>query len=165
MKYYLFPYIMINVYYSCQNCINRKHNTCVNTQTNRVSLVSLYLTSSLIKDGQGFLTMDMSCHLIMGSHHQENDVMDKTHPLAQHNDRLVLLLLLSSCQIRIPSTKRLCNSRIPEEYLVCYKMSQHNWGDYKDALQVSPKVFVGLAQIEIRICHSEYRKCISGPSR
>ena len=38
-----------------------------------------------------------------------------------------LLLLLSWWQIHIPSTMRLCNSRIPEEYLVCYQMSQHNW--------------------------------------
>ena len=53
--------------------------------------------------------------------------MDKTHLLAYHNDRSVLLLLLSSCQIHIPSTMRLCNSRIPEEGLVCYQTTQHNW--------------------------------------
>ena len=28
--------------------------------------------------------MHMSCHLIMGSHHEENDVMDKTQSLAYH---------------------------------------------------------------------------------
>ena len=38
-----------------------------------------------------------------------------------------LLLLLSSCQIHIPSTMRLCNSWIPEEYLMCHQTSQHNW--------------------------------------
>ena len=53
--------------------------------------------------------------------------MDKTHSLAYHYGRSVLLLLLSSCQIHIPSTMRLCNFRIPEECLVCYQMSQHNW--------------------------------------
>ena len=37
------------------------------------------------------------------------------------------IAMLSSCQIHIPSTMRLCNSRIPEEYLVCYQTSQHNW--------------------------------------
>ena len=37
--------------------------------------------------------------------------------------------------------------------------------DYKDALHVSPKVFVELSYIEIMICHSEYRRGISGPSR
>ena len=73
-----------------------------------------------------FQAIDMSCHLITGSHHQENDVMDKTHPLAQHNDRSVLLLLLSSCQIHIPSTMRLCNSGIPEKCLVCYQTSHRN---------------------------------------
>ena len=53
--------------------------------------------------------------------------MQKTHPLASHNDRSVLLLLLSSCQIHIPLTMRLSNSRVPEEYLVCYQTSQCNW--------------------------------------
>src|SRR6266496_6424638 len=53
--------------------------------------------------------------------------MDKTHPLASHIDRSVLLLLLSSCQLHIPSTMRLCNSRISEECLVCYQTSQRNW--------------------------------------
>ena len=53
--------------------------------------------------------------------------MEKTHPLAQHVDRSVLLLLLSSCQIYIPPTMSLCNSRTPEECLVCYQTSQHNW--------------------------------------
>src|SRR6266511_4232573 len=53
--------------------------------------------------------------------------MDLTHPLAYHIDRSVLLLLLSSCQIHVPPTMRLCNSRIPEECLVCYQMSQRNW--------------------------------------
>src|SRR5215216_796588 len=53
--------------------------------------------------------------------------MDMTHPLALHFNRSVLLLLLSSCQIHIPSTMRLCNSRIPEECLVCYQTSQCNW--------------------------------------
>ena len=53
--------------------------------------------------------------------------MDKTHLLAYHVDRSVLLLLLSSCHINIPLTMRLCNSWIPEEYLVCYQTSQRNW--------------------------------------
>ena len=38
-----------------------------------------------------------------------------------------MLLLLSSCQIHIPSTMRLRDSWIPEEYLVCYQTSQRNW--------------------------------------
>ena len=43
-----------------------------------------------------FLAIDMCCHLMNGITSLENDVMDKTHPLAWHYDRLVLLLLLSS---------------------------------------------------------------------
>ena len=38
-------------------------------------------------------------------------------------------------------------------------------GDYKGALQVSPKVLVELAYFEIRICHSDHRRGISGPTR
>ena len=38
-----------------------------------------------------------------------------------------LLLLLSSWLIHVPMTMRLCNSRIPEEHLVCYQMSRRNW--------------------------------------
>ena len=38
-----------------------------------------------------------------------------------------LLLLRSSWLIRVPMTMRLCNSRIPEEHLVCYQTSQRNW--------------------------------------
>ena len=34
---------------------------------------------------------------------------------------------LSSWLIHIPLTMRLCNSRIPEEHLVCYQTSQYNW--------------------------------------
>ena len=105
------------------------------------------------------------CHMIKGSHHYENDVMDKTHPLAQHNDRSVLLLLLSSYQIHIPLIIRLCNSRISEKCLVCYQTSQRNWVIIKMLHRYLRKVFVGLPQIEIRICHSEYQRGISGPSR
>ena len=74
-----------------------------------------------------FLTIDMCFHLMNGITSLDNDVMEKTQPLAQHNDRSVLLLLLSSCQIHIPPTIRLCNSRTPEECLVCYQTSQRNW--------------------------------------
>ena len=35
-------------------------------------------------------------------------------------------------------------------------------GDYKGALQVSPKVLVELAYFEIRTCHSDRRRGISG---
>ena len=38
-----------------------------------------------------------------------------------------LLLLLSSWRVHVPMTMRLCNSWIPEEHLVCYQTSQHNW--------------------------------------
>ena len=86
---FIFPYIMINVYYSCQNCINRKLSTYVNTQTNKVSLVCLYLTSSLNQRWLSFLAIDMCCHLMNEIRSLENDVMDNTHSLAQHNDRLV----------------------------------------------------------------------------
>ena len=53
-----------------------------------MSLVSLYQTSSLIKDGCGFRAIDMSCHLITGSRHYENDVMGKTQTMNVAYDRI-----------------------------------------------------------------------------
>ena len=109
-----------------QNCINRKLDTCVDTQTKH-RVPSKPLLDQLVD--QRWLKFPNHGHVLSfetGSYHQEDDVMDKTHTLAQHNDHSVLLLLLSSCQIHIPSTTRLCNSRIPEECLVCYQMSQRN---------------------------------------
>ena len=38
-----------------------------------------------------------------------------------------LFLLLSSWLIHVPMTMRLCNSRLPEEHIVCYQTSQRNW--------------------------------------
>ena len=71
--------------------------------------------------------------------------MDKTHSLAEHYDRSVLLLLLSSCQIHISSTMILCNSRIPEECLVCYQTSQRNWVIIKMLYSISKGVcWVGI---------------------
>ena len=54
-----------------------------------------------------FLTIDMCCHLMNGITSLDNDVMDKTHLLAELNDHLVLLLLLYSLLIHIPLTMRL----------------------------------------------------------
>ena len=69
----------------------------------------------------------MSCHLMNGNTSLENDVIDLTHSVSLALDRLVLLQLLSSWLIHVPMTMRLCNSRIPEEHLVCYQTSQCNW--------------------------------------
>ena len=124
---FIFPYIMINIYYSCQNCIKQKLSTCVNTQTKQ-SVPSMPLLDQLVHQRWlSFLAMDICCHLMNGITSLENDVMNQTHPLAYHNDRYVLLLLLSSRLIHIPLTMRLCNSRIPDEHLVCYQTSQRNW--------------------------------------
>ena len=90
-----------------------------------------------------FLTIDMCCHLTNRVTSLENDMMDKTHLLAYHNDRSVLLLLLSSCQIYIPPTMRLCNSWTPEECLVCYQTSQCN-------------------QVIIKILYRYLRRCLLG---
>ena len=92
-----------------------------------MSLVCLYLTSSLNQRWLSFLTIDMSCHLINGITSLENDVIDLTHSVSLALDRFSLLLLLSSWLIHVPMTMRLCNSRIPEEHFVCYQTSQRNW--------------------------------------
>ena len=73
-----------NLYYPCQNCIDRKLRYMCGYIDNTMSLVSLQLTSSLINRQSWFPDYGHWMSLITGSHHQENDVMDKTHPLAQH---------------------------------------------------------------------------------
>ena len=66
--------------------------------------------------------------------------MDMTHPLAWHFDHSVLLLLLSSCQLHVPPTMRLCNSRIPKEYRVFYQTSQRN------------RVIINMLDMHLRRC-------------
>ena len=72
------------------------------------------------------------------SHRQELSFDERDHIIRELCDWLdpsvslarwsfSLLLLLSSWLIHVPLTMRLCNSRISEEYLVCYQMSQRNW--------------------------------------
>ena len=47
---------------------------------------------------------------------------------------------------------------------LCATKCHNVTGDYKGTLQVSPKVLFGLAYFKIRICHSDCRRGISGPS-
>ena len=69
----------------------------------------------------------MCCHLTNGitSLGEWCDGQDPSVSLALWS--FSLLLLLSSWLIHVPMTMRLCNSRIPEEHLVCYQTSQRNW--------------------------------------
>ena len=55
----------------------------------RVSLVCLYLTSSLNQRWLSFLAIDMSCHLINKITSLENDVIDLTHSVSLALGRLV----------------------------------------------------------------------------
>ena len=91
-----------------------------------MSLVCLYLTSSLIKDvkfpsHRHELSFDERDHIIR----EWCDGQDPAVSLALWS--FSLLLLLSSWLIHVPLNMRLCNSRIPEEHLVCYQTSQCNW--------------------------------------
>ena len=88
------------------------------------SVTSMPLLDQLVNQRWlSFLAMDMCCHLMNMITSLENDLMDKTHLLAQHYDRLVYCY----CFLHVPMTMRLCNSRIPEEHLVCFQTSQRNW--------------------------------------
>ena len=53
--------------------------------------------------------------------------MEKIQIINVACDRVILLLLFSTCQVLIPMTMRSCNSLTLEEYLVCYQTSQLNW--------------------------------------
>ena len=73
----------------------------------------------------------MCCHLInmITSLGEWCDGLDPSVSLALWS--FSLLLLLSSWLIHVPMTMRLRDSRIPEEHLVCYQTSQHNWAIIK----------------------------------
>ena len=67
--------------------------------------------------------MDWSCPL----HHSNNDVIDLTHSVSLALDRLVCCYCFLHDLYKVPTTMRLCNSRLPEEHFVCYQTSQRNW--------------------------------------
>ena len=92
-----------------------------------MSLVCLYLTSSLNQRWLSFLAIDMSCHLINGITSLENDVIDLTHSISLALDRLVCCYCFLHDLYKVPTTMRLCNSRLSEEHFVCYQTSQYNW--------------------------------------
>src|SRR5918996_485665 len=92
-----------------------------------MSLVCIYLTSSLNQRWLSFLAIDMSCHLINGITSLENDVIDLTHSVSLALDRLVYCYCFLHDLIHVPMTMRLCNSRLPEEHFVCYQTSQRKW--------------------------------------
>ena len=69
----------------------------------------------------------MSFHLINGITSLENEVIDLTHSVSLALDRLVCCYCFLHDLFKVPTTMRLCNSRLPEEHFVCYQMSQRNW--------------------------------------
>ena len=79
-------------------------------------LLDWYLGSQKLRE----ILMLLCCITLSSSRENQRSAREvaKTHPLAMHYDRLVLLLLLSSWLIHVPLTMRLCNSRIPEEHHV-----------------------------------------------
>ena len=118
---------MIKIYYSCQNCIDQKPKYMCE-YIDKHCVPGEPLLDQLVD--QRWLRFPNHKHVlsfVTGSHHQESDVMDKTHPLAQHIDRSVYCYCFLNVKYIFLSTMRLCNSRISKEYLVCYQTSQRNW--------------------------------------
>ena len=91
--------------------------------------------------------------------------MDKTLSLAQHYDRYSFIATAFFMTYTCSSDYDVMQLPNTEGTPCVLSNITTSMGDYKDALQVSPKVFVELAQIKIRICHSVYRRGISGPPR
>src|SRR5215216_2891759 len=89
--------------------------------------------------------------------------MDMTHPLALHFNRSVLLLLLSSCQLHVPPTMRLCNSQIPKECLVCYRTSQCNWVIIKMLYRYLRRCLLGLHRSSLGFFTLSIRDVSLGP--
>ena len=91
--------------------------------------------------------------------------MEKTHSLAQHYDRYSFIATAFFMTYTCSSDYEIMQLPNTGGTLCVLSIFTTEMGDYKDALHVSPKVFVGLAQVEIRICHSVFRRGISGPSQ
>ena len=130
------------------------------------SVTSMPLLDQLVNQRWlSFLAIDMSCNLINGITSLENDVNDKTHPLAQHYDHYSFIAIVFFMTYTCSSNYEIM--QLPNTGGTPCMLTNVTTkpGDYKDAIQVSPKVFVGLAQIKIKICHSMFRRGISGPSQ
>ena len=54
-------------------------------------------------------------------------MIDLTHPVSLALDRLVCCYCFLHDLYKVPTTMRLCNSRLPEEHFVCHQTSQRNW--------------------------------------
>ena len=54
-------------------------------------------------------------------------MIDLTHSVSLAVDHLVCCCCFLHDLYKVPTTMRLCNSRLPEEHFVCYQTSQRNW--------------------------------------
>ena len=54
-------------------------------------------------------------------------MIDMTHSVSLALDRLVYCYCFLHDLYKVPTTMRLCNSRISEEHFVCYQTSKRNW--------------------------------------
>ena len=60
--------------------------------------------------------------------HIMRESCDGLHPsVSLALDRLVCCYCFLHDLYKVPTTMRLCNSRLPKEHFVCYQTSQHNW--------------------------------------
>ena len=91
--------------------------------------------------------------------------MDMTHPLAQHYDRYSFIATAFFMTYTYSCDYEIMQLPFTGGTLCVLPNVTTQLGDYKGALQVSLKVHVGLAYFEIRICHSDCRRGISGPTR
>ena len=89
--------------------------------------------------------MDMCFHLINGITSLENDVMDRNHPLAQHYDHCSFIAIAFFMTYTCSSDYEIMQLPNARGTLCVLPNVTTQKGDYKGALQVSPKVFVGLA--------------------
>ena len=74
-----------------------------------------------------------------------------------------LLLLLSWWLMHVPMTMRLCNTWIPEEHLVCYQTSQHNWVIIKMLYRCLRRCLLSLHRSRLEFVTSIVREVSLGP--
>ena len=69
-------------------------------------------------------------------------MIDLTHSVSLALDRLVCCYCFLH-DLEVPTTMRLCNSRLSEEHFVCYQTSQRNWVIIKELYRCLRRYMLG----------------------
>ena len=118
-----------------------------------MSLVSLQLTSSLINRWLWFPYHGHWTSLITGSHHQENDAMDKIQSKAQHKIMQFICWSFSNVKYHFYEIVQLPDA---VGMLWVYQMSQRNWVTIKLHYRYLRKCLLGWHESRLGLVSPSY---------